>query len=67
MGYATTLALGSQPKKGYGNVWAENATWESHSHSQDCEGVKEWAHTFPNGLPLWELEFIWGPCEVLNI
>jgi len=21
--------------------------------------VREWAHTFPNGLPLWELEFWW--------
>jgi hypothetical protein len=23
------------------------------------ESVKEWTHTFPNGLPLWELESLW--------
>jgi hypothetical protein len=23
--------------------------------------VREWAHTFPNGLPLWELESQWTP------
>jgi len=23
------------------------------------ESVREWAHTLPNGLPLWELEFQW--------
>jgi hypothetical protein len=45
MGSTTTLALGSQPKQGYENVWAENATRESHSHSWECEGVREWTHT----------------------
>jgi hypothetical protein len=23
------------------------------------ENVKEWAHTFPSGFPLWELESQW--------
>jgi hypothetical protein len=31
-----TVALGSQPRQGHGKVRAKNATWESHSHSQEC-------------------------------
>jgi len=34
-----TLAFGLQPMQGHGKVGAENETRESHSHSQDCEGV----------------------------
>jgi hypothetical protein len=25
------------------------------------EGVREWTHTFPSGLPLWEFESWWTP------
>jgi hypothetical protein len=25
------------------------------------ESVREWAHTLPSGLPLWELESLWSP------
>jgi len=38
----TTLALGLRPMQEHGKVWAENATQESHSHSErvkECEGL----------------------------
>jgi hypothetical protein len=35
----TTLSLGLLSKQGHGRVWAESATRESHSHSQECERV----------------------------
>jgi hypothetical protein len=37
--YVTTQALGLQPKEGLGKMRAENATWESHSHSSKCKRV----------------------------
>jgi len=38
--FVMTLTLGSQSKQGYGKVQAENAIWESHSHSWErCERV----------------------------
>jgi hypothetical protein len=39
--YITTLALGLRLKQGHGKVQVETATWESPSHSQKCEKVKE--------------------------
>ncbi len=37
------LALGSQPWQGHENLQVESATWESHSHShsQECERMRE--------------------------
>jgi len=25
------------------------------------ESLREWTHTLPNGLPLWELKYLWNP------
>jgi hypothetical protein len=55
--FVATLALGSRQRQGLVKVWAK---WKAGSHiscSQECGRVKEWTHTFPNELPLWELDF----------
>jgi hypothetical protein len=73
--FVMTLALGLRPKQGYGKVRAKNAT-------RECGKVREWAHTFPNGLthilpsgftntlpnglPFWELESPWTPKSSKN-
>jgi hypothetical protein len=55
-----TLALGSRPRQKFTNVRAESEAQESHfMFSGVQEGVKEWTHTFPSGLPFWELESQW--------
>jgi hypothetical protein len=47
-----TLTLGSRPKQMHGKVWAENAIWESHTHSQECEGVSP---HIPKWIPTLEV------------
>jgi p-aminobenzoyl-glutamate transporter AbgT len=44
--YVTTLGLGSRLGQWHGKVQIESATWESHSHSQECEwkSAKKWTH-----------------------
>jgi hypothetical protein len=61
-----TLTLGSQPRQG---------AWKGEG--QECnpkvtfplprvqENVREWTHTFPNGLPFWEFES-WGTFQSLE-
>jgi hypothetical protein len=36
-----TLTLSSQPKQKHGKTEAKNATWETHLHSRDYEGMCE--------------------------
>jgi hypothetical protein len=41
-------------------VRAENEARESHFMLPGVQkSVREWTHTFPSGLPLWELESQW--------
>ncbi len=56
----TTLALGSQPKRGLAKVQAKNEAQESHFMIPGMwENVREWTPTLPSELPLWELESKW--------
>jgi len=58
--HVTTLALGS---------WLKQGAWKGSSQKYNPgitftlwgmqENVREWTHTFPSGLPLWELESQW--------
>jgi hypothetical protein len=62
----TTLTLGLQPKQG---------AWKGEG--QECnpkvtfplsgvqESVKDWTHTFSNGLPFWEFKY-WGTFQSLE-
>jgi hypothetical protein len=54
IGYVTTLTLGLRGVcKGAGQEWA----WESPFMLLGMQkSVREWTLTFPNELPLWELE-----------
>jgi hypothetical protein len=49
-----TLALGLRPRQRHGRVQAENATLESHLHSQECEGMNphtpKWTSTLGVGI-----------------
>jgi hypothetical protein len=51
-----TLILGSQPRQRHGKVWAESTTWESHLHSQECEGmnphIPKWTFILGVGIPM---------------
>jgi len=56
----TILALGLRPRLGHGKVRAESAS-RSHIYTPKMwESVREWTHTLPSGLPLWELESLWS-------
>jgi hypothetical protein len=50
-----TLTMGLWPRQGHGRVRAMSVTWESHTHSQECERVWKNEPTHPNGFPLWKL------------
>jgi hypothetical protein len=55
-----SLGLATMVKayKGAGQEWA----WESHFMLMGVQkSVREWTPTFPNELPLWELESQWIP------
>jgi len=39
-------------------VQAESATWESHLHSWECEGMS--AH-IPKWTPTFGVEYLWNP------
>jgi len=51
-----TLTLGSWPRQRHGKVRIESATWESHLHSQECEGlnphIPKWIPTLGVGIPM---------------
>ncbi len=40
--------------------------WITFTLPRMWENVRKWAHTFQSGLPLWELESLWGPYRVSN-
>jgi hypothetical protein len=50
-----TLALNLRPKQRYGKVRIENATWESHLHSWECEGMNPHA---PKWTPTMAVEIL---------
>jgi len=64
--YVTILALGSQPKRGHGNVRAECVTWESHSYSCECERVRGNEPTHFQVESLWSPEFSKNNLKVQN-
>jgi hypothetical protein len=41
----------------------KGVNWKCKPESHFCtpRNVREWTHTLPNGLPLWELESLWSP------
>jgi hypothetical protein len=54
--HVTTLTLGLWPKQGMERC-EPKVQLKSHIYTPRMgESVREWTHTFPNGLPLWELE-----------
>ncbi len=56
----TTLALGSQPRQVLAKVLAKSEAQESDFMFLGVwENVRDWTHTLPSGLPLWELESRW--------
>jgi hypothetical protein len=60
----TTLVLGSQPMQGaWKGEGQECNLGVTFTLSKMRGSVKEWTHTFLNGLPLWS----WKPRGLLNI
>jgi hypothetical protein len=48
------------------NIWFTTMARVWKGAGRECnpgvrESVREWAHTLPNGFPLWELESLWIP------
>jgi hypothetical protein len=58
----STLALGSQPRQRHGKVQVESATWESHSHSRECDRV--WGNE-PTHFQVNSHFGNWNPCGLL--
>jgi hypothetical protein len=55
-----TLALGSRPRQRLVKVRAKREAQESHFMFPGGQrSAREWTHTLPKELPLWELESWW--------
>jgi len=71
--FVMTLTLSSWPRKKHGKVWTESATWESHLHSQECEGMNphtpKWTPTLGIGFHVesWIFKTIFQGSKLIGL